>query len=65
VVPPGAALDLHQMAKLFIVIGVLLIAGATFARWFSGTNAADEEVTFTVRANPAGREFCMLSVEAR
>jgi hypothetical protein len=33
-VPPGAALDLHQMAKLFIVIGVLLIAGGTFARWF-------------------------------
>jgi hypothetical protein len=33
-VPPGAPLNLHQMAIIFILIGVLLIAVGTFARWY-------------------------------
>lgn len=32
--PPGIPLDLHPMAKLFIAIGVLLVAAGTFARWY-------------------------------
>jgi len=28
-----AQLNLHQMATIFIIIGVLLIAIGTFARW--------------------------------
>jgi len=32
-VPSGALLNLHQMATIFIIIGVLLIVVGTFARW--------------------------------
>jgi len=31
---PGSGLDLHQMAKVFIVIGVFLIVVGTLARWY-------------------------------
>jgi hypothetical protein len=33
-VPPGAPLNLHQMAIIFILIGVPLIGVGTFARWY-------------------------------
>ncbi len=32
---PGEPPGLHQMAKLFIVIGAFLFAAGTLARWFS------------------------------
>jgi hypothetical protein len=32
--PPGAPLDLHRMAIAFIVVGVLLAAIGTLARWY-------------------------------
>ena len=32
---PGAPPGLHQMAKLFIGIGVFLFAAGTLTRWFS------------------------------
>ncbi len=32
--PPGAAMDLHQMATIFIVIGICLLASGSFARWY-------------------------------
>jgi hypothetical protein len=31
---PGAVLSVHQMAAVFIVIGVVLIAAGSFARWY-------------------------------
>ena len=31
---PGGALDLQSMARIFVVIGVLLFAVGTFARWY-------------------------------
>jgi hypothetical protein len=31
---PGAALDLQGMARIFVVIGVLLFAVGTWARWY-------------------------------
>ena len=33
-VPPGSGLDLHQMARVFLVIGVLLFAAGSFIRWY-------------------------------
>lgn len=33
-VRPGAALDLHGMAKIFLVVGALLFTVGTFARWY-------------------------------
>jgi hypothetical protein len=33
-VPPDAVINLHQMASIFIGIGVFLIAVGTFARWY-------------------------------
>jgi hypothetical protein len=32
--PPGAPMDIHQMAMVFIVVGVFLAAVGTFARWY-------------------------------
>jgi len=32
--PPGAPVDIHQMAMLFIAIGVLGVAAGTLARWY-------------------------------
>jgi hypothetical protein len=32
---PGESPGLHQMAKVFIVIGAFLFAAGTLARWFS------------------------------
>ena len=32
--PPGAPMDVHQMAMAFIVVGVFLAAVGTFARWY-------------------------------
>ena len=33
--PPGPGLDLHQMAKVFIGIGVFLLAAGTVGRWMA------------------------------
>jgi hypothetical protein len=32
--PPGAPVNVHQMAALFIVIGVFGFAAGTLARWY-------------------------------
>jgi hypothetical protein len=32
--PPGAPVDVHQMAIISIVVGVFLIAVGTLARWY-------------------------------
>jgi hypothetical protein len=32
--PPGAVVNVHQMAMIFIVVGVLLAAVGTLARWY-------------------------------
>lgn len=32
IVPPGPGLDLHQMARVFIGIGIVLLAAGTLAR---------------------------------
>ena len=31
---PAARPDIHQMAKVFIGVGILLIAVGTFSRWY-------------------------------
>jgi hypothetical protein len=32
--PPGAPVDIHKMAMLFIAVGIFGIAVGTFARWY-------------------------------
>jgi hypothetical protein len=32
--PLGAPVDVHQMALVFIVVGVFLVAVGTFVRWY-------------------------------
>jgi len=32
--PPGAPVNVHQMAAIFIVVGVFGIAAGTLARWY-------------------------------
>jgi hypothetical protein len=31
---PGAGVDVHQMALIFIAIGIFLAAAGSFARWY-------------------------------
>jgi len=33
-VPPHPGLDIHQMARVFIGIGIFLLAAGTLARWY-------------------------------
>ena len=32
--PPGAGVNVHQMAMIFIAVGIFAVAAGTLARWF-------------------------------